>query len=188
MATTVDLRNGLVLNYKDELYAVVEFQHVKPGKGVAFVRTRLKNIRTGRVIEPTFRSGEKIDTVRLEEKSMQYLYPEGDHFVFMDVETYEQTHISREAVGEKVKYLKEGEICAVRFKEDGEPIVFELPNFIVLRIAKTDPGVKGDTAAGGGKPATLETGAVVTVPFFIDIGDLIRVDTRTNSYLERVKA
>jgi elongation factor P len=187
MPTTVDLRNGLVLNFKDELYTVVEFQHVKPGKGVAFVRTRLKNIKTGRVIEPTFRSGEKLDVVRMEDKSMQYLYPEGDHFVFMDVETYEQAHIPKEIVGPAVKYLKEGEVCTVRFIEGGQPVVFEIPNFINLKIVKTDPGVKGDTAAGGGKPATLETGAVVTVPFFLDEGDMIRVDTRSNTYLERVK-
>jgi elongation factor P len=187
MATTADLRNGLVIEFRDELYSVSEFQHVKPGKGVAFVRTRLKNLKTGRVIENTFRSGEKIDVVRTEEKHMQYLYPEGDHFVFMDTETYEQVHVPREIIGDRTKYLKEGEICTIRTKEDGEPLVFELPNFIILRITKTEPGVKGDTAAGGGKPATLETGAVVTVPFFLEIGDLIRVDTRTNTYLERVK-
>jgi elongation factor P len=186
MATTADLRNGLVINFKDELYTVVEFQHVKPGKGVAFVRTKLKNIKTGRVVENTFRSGEKIDVVRLEEKPMQYLYPEGEHFVFMDVETYEQAHIPREIIGGAVKYLKEGEVCSVKFNE-GTPVVFEIPNFITLRIAKTEPGVKGDTVSGGGKPATLETGAVVTVPFFLEEGDLIRVDTRTNTYLERVK-
>ncbi|RJP77797.1 MAG: elongation factor P [Candidatus Zixiibacteriota bacterium] len=187
MATTADLRNGLVIEFRDELYSVVEFQHVKPGKGVAFVRTRLKNLKTGRVIENTFRSGEKIDVVRTEEKHMQYLYPEGEHFVFMDTESYEQVHVPKEIVGDRVRYLKEGEVCDIRVKEDGEPVVFELPNFIILKITQTEPGVKGDTAAGGGKPATLETGAVVTVPFFLEIGDLIRVDTRTNTYLERAK-
>jgi len=187
MATTVDLRNGAVLNFRDDLWTVVEFQHVKPGKGVAFVRTRLKNVKTGRVVEQTFRSGEKLDIVRLEEKSMQYLYPEGDHFIFMDMETYDQMHVPREVIGDRVKYLKEGEVCTLRLKEDGEPLAFEMPFFIALKIVKTEPGVKGDTVSGGGKPAVLETGAVVTVPFFLEIGDLIRVDTRTNNYLERVK-
>lgn len=187
MATTVDLRNGLVLNFKDDLWAVVEFQHVKPGKGVAFVRTRLKNVRTGKVVEQTFRSGEKMDVIKLEEKSMQYLYPEGDHYVFMDTATYEQAHVPTTVIGDRMKYLKEGEVCSVRFNE-GNAVVFEIPNFIVLKVTKTDPGVKGDTVSGGGKPATVETGAVVSVPFFIDEGDLIRVDTRTNTYLERVKA
>jgi len=187
MATTVDLRNGVVLNFRDELWSVVEFQHVKPGKGVAFVRTRLKNIKTGRVVEQTFRSGEKIDIVKLVERQMQYLYPEGDHFVFMDVETYDQHPVPKPVIGDRVKYLKEGEVCTIRLKEDGEPVVFELPFFITLKIVKTEPGVKGDTVSGGGKPAELETGAVVTVPFFLEVGDLIRVDTRTNTYLERVK-
>jgi elongation factor P len=188
MATTADFRNGMVMEFKDDLWAIVEFQHVKPGKGVAFSRTRIKNLKTGRVIEQTFRSGEKIDVVRMEEKPMQYLYPEADHFVFMDTQTYEQTHLPKEMVGDRVKYLKEGEVCAIRFREEtGEPVVFELPNFIVLTIIQTEPGVKGDTAAGGGKPATLETGAVVTVPFFLDVGAKIRVDTRTNTYLERAK-
>ena len=187
MATTVDLRNGAVLNFREDLWTVVEFQHVKPGKGVAFVRTRLKNVKTGRVVEQTFRSGEKIDVVRVQEKSMQYLYPESDHFIFMDMETYDQTHVLREVVGDRVKYLKEGAVCTLRLKEDGEPVAFEMPFFVNLKITKTDPGAKGDTVSGGGKPAELETGAVVTVPFFLEIGDLIRVDTRTNTYLERVK-
>jgi elongation factor P len=188
MPTTADFRNGLVIEFKDDLWSVVEFQHVKPGKGVAFVRTRIKNLKTGRVIEQTFRSGEKLDVVRVTEKPMQYLYPEGDHFVFMDTQSYEQIHVLKDMVGDRAKYLKEGEVCTIRFVEEtGEPVVFELPNFIVLTIARTEPGVKGDTAAGGGKPATLETGAVVSVPFFLEIGDKIRVDTRTNTYLERVK-
>ncbi len=186
MATTADLRNSAVLNFKDDLWAVVEFQHVKPGKGVAFVRTRLKNVRTGKVVEQTFRSGEKMDIVKLEEKSMQYLYPEGEHFVFMDTSNYEQAHVPKELIGDKIKYMKEGEICSVRFNE-GNAVVLEIPNFIALRIVKTDPGVKGDTVSGSGKPATLETGAVVQVPFFLSEGELIRVDTRTNTYLERVK-
>lgn len=186
MGSTTDLRNGLVINFRSELYTVVEFQHVKPGKGGAFVRTKLKNVKTGRVIDNTFRSGESIDVVRLEEKEMQFLYQEGDHFVFMDNETYEQIHVSGSMVGDGQKYLKEGENCDLSFKGE-EVISFALPNFITLRVAETDPGVKGDTVSGGSKPAKLETGAVVNVPFFIDVGDLIRVDTRSNTYLERVK-
>lgn len=186
MGSTSDFRNGLVINFRDELYSIAEFQHVKPGKGVAFVRTRLKNVKTGRVIENTFRSGEKVDIVRVEEKSAQYLYPEGDHFIFMDGETFEQIPIPRDIVGEALKYLKEGETYTIRFAQ-GSPIVLELPNFIILKVVKTEPGVKGDTVSGGGKPARLETGATVSVPFFIGEGDLIRVDTRSNTYLERVK-
>ncbi len=186
MGSTTDFRNGLVINFKNELYAIVEFQHVKPGKGGAFVRTKLKNVKTGRVIENTFRSGESVDVVRLEEKRMQYLYRDGEHYVFMDNDTYEQVHVSADVIGEGEKYLKEGETCVISFQENA-PIVFELPNFITLKVEKTDPGVKGDTVSGGSKPAILETGAKVNVPFFIEVGDLIRVDTRTNTYIERVK-
>ncbi len=187
MGSTSDFRNGLVINFRNELYTMVEFQHVKPGKGGAFIRTKLKNVKTGRVIENTFRPSENIDIVRLEEKRMQYLYQEGEHFVFMDNETYEQTHVSAEVVGERRKLLKEGENCTISFKGE-DAIVFELPNFITLEVTQTEPGAKGDTVSGGGKPATLETGAVVTVPFFIDVGDHIRVDTRTSTYIERVKS
>lgn len=186
MGTTTDLRNGLVINFRGELLTVVEFQHVKPGKGGAFVRTKLKNVKTGRVIENTFRSGESVDVVRLEEKRMQYLYQDGRHYVFMDNETYEQVHVSEEIVGDAEKYLKEGEECTIKFR-DNDAVVFELPNFIILKVEKTEPGVKGDTVSGGSKPATLETGATVNVPFFIEMGDLIRVDTRSNTYIERVK-
>ena len=186
MGSTTDFRNGLVLNFKNELYAIVEFQHVKPGKGGAFVRTKLKNVKTGRVIENTFRSGESVDVVRLEEKHMQYLYRDGEHYVFMDNNTYEQVHLSADVIGEGEIYLKEGETCVISFQEN-VPIVFELPTFIALKVEKTAPGVKGDTVSGGSKPATLETGAKVNVPFFIEVGDLIRVDTRSNSYIERVK-
>jgi elongation factor P len=174
------------MTFRNELYTVVEFQHVKPGKGGAFVRTKLKNVKSGRVIENTFRSGESIDVVRLDEKDMQFLYQEGDHFIFMDNETYEQIPIPESIVGENRKYLKEGENCHVSFNGN-QAVSFSVPNFIILRVAETDPGVKGDTVSGGSKPAKLETGAVVNVPFFINVGDLIRVDTRSNEYLERVK-
>ncbi len=186
MGSTSDLRNGLVMKFRNELYTVVEFQHVKPGKGGAFVRTKLKNIKTGRVIENTFRSGEAVDVVRLEEKKMQYLYQDGEHYVFMDNNTYEQAHVPADIVGEGSKYLKDGEICTVSFKDE-TPITLEMPNFIILRVSETEPGVKGDTVSGGSKPATLETGATVNVPFFINVDDLIRVDTRSNAYMERVK-
>lgn len=187
MGSTTELRHGLVINFRGELYTIVEFQHVKPGKGVAFIRTKLKNVKTGRVVENTFRSGESIDPVRLEERKMQYLYRDGEHFVFMDNQNYEQALVSGEVIGEDEKYLKEGITCTISFRGE-EAIVFELPNFINLKVVQTEPGVKGDTVSGSGKPATLETGAVVTVPFFINVGDLIRVDTRYNTYLERVKS
>ncbi|MCX6640193.1 MAG: elongation factor P [bacterium] len=187
MATTSDFRNGLVMRFRDELNTIVEFQHVKPGKGTAFTRTKLKNLKTGRVVENTFRSGETIEVVRLQERKMQYLYQDGDHYVFMDTETYEQYHVPQETVGEGKKYLKENEICTLSLMEK-EAVTFEMPNFITLRIIKTDPGAKGDTVSGSGKPAVLETGAMVMVPFFVEEGELIRVDTRTNTYLERVKA
>ncbi len=187
MGTTSDLRNGLVINFRNELFNVVDFQHVKPGKGGAFVRTKLKNVKTGRVIENTFRSGETINVVRLEEKKMQYLYHDGDYYVFMDQETYDQVHIPADIVGEGSKYMKEGEICSLSFS-GGEALTLVLPNFITLRVTETEPGVKGDTVSGGSKPATLETGAIVNVPFFINVEDQIRVDTRSNTYIERVKA
>lgn len=186
MGSTSDFRNGLVIHFRGDLYTIIEFQHVKPGKGGAFVRTKLKNIKTGRVIENTFRSGESVDTVRLEEKKMQYLYQDGSYYVFMDQNSYEQVHVPEDVIGDSSKYLQEGEICTISFRE-AEPITFELPNFITFRVAETEPGHKGDTVSGGNKPAKLETGAVVNVPLFINIGDLIRVDTRSNTYIERVK-
>ena len=186
MGSTGEFKHGLVLNFKNELWAIVEFQHVKPGKGGAFVRTKLKNVKTGRVVENTFRSGENVDIVRIEEKSMQYLYQEGQHFIFMDNETYEQIPVSAEVVGDAQKYLKEGENCTISIYENNA-IVLELPNFLNLRVTETEPVQKGDTVSGSGKPATLETGAVVQVPFFINIGELIRVDVRSNTYIERTK-
>jgi elongation factor P len=186
MGSTSDFRNGLVIRFKDDLYTIVEFQHVKPGKGGAFVRTKLKNVKTGRVIENTFRSGESVDVIRLEEKKMQYLYQDGSHYIFMDQNTYDQVHIPQEIIGEKSQYLKENEVCTISFQGD-QPVTLELPNFITFRVQETEPGHKGDTVTGGNKPATLETGAVVQVPLFINVGDLIRVDTRSNTYIERVK-
>lgn len=187
MANTADFRNGLVLRYNGELMTIVEFQHVKPGKGGAFVRTKLKNVITGRVIDNTFRAGEKVDIVRLEAKMMQYLYQDGEDYVFMDGDTYEQVPLGSSIVDESIsQYLKDGIEYKVLF--DGEiPLVVEVPFFLELEVTETEPGIKGDTVSSTTKPATLETGAVVQVPLFVNIGDVVKVDTRTNEYLERVK-
>ena len=186
MATTSDFRNGMTLVLDGEIWTIVEFQHVNPGKGGAFVRTKLKNLQTGRVIDRTFRSGEKVEDVRVERKSMQYLYQSEGHYVFMDNETYEQVSISDDMIGDKKLFLKEGQVVDVLF--DGEtPVGVELPFFVELAVTKTEPGVRGDTASGGSKPATLETGAVIQVPLFIEEGDILKVDTRTGEYIERVR-
>jgi elongation factor P len=186
MASTADFRTGLVIMFKDEPHILVEFQHVKPGKGGAFVRTKLKNAATGKVLENTFRSGEKVEIIRLEEKEMQYLYPEGDYLVFMDNETFEQVHLEESLAGDSLRFLKEGEVVKIQFHGD-KALGIELPFFIEYEVTRTEPGVKGDTVSGSGKPATLETGAVIQVPFFVNIGDMVRVDTRTGAYMERVK-
>ncbi|NQU05586.1 MAG: elongation factor P [Calditrichaeota bacterium] len=186
MSTTADIRNGLVIQLDNHLVTVVEFLHVKPGKGGAFVRTKLKNVITGRVIDRTYRSGEKLNVVKLEETSMQYLYSEGDDNIFMDQETFEQIPIPSGLAGDSAKFLKEGEIVRVSL-HDGKPIIIELPKFINFKIVECEPGMKGDTVSNVTKPATLETGAVVQVPLFIEEGELIKVDTRTGTYLERAK-
>jgi elongation factor P len=164
----------------------VDFQHVKPGKGGAFVRTKLKNLINGRVIEPTFRSGEKVGRPDLEEKEMQYLYREGDKFIFMDNNTYDQVEMTREQVGDQTQFLQENINLKVLYYKQ-EAIGIELPTFVELVVTATDPGLKGDTASGGTKPATLETGAVIQVPLFISEGDKLRIDTRTGAYMERAK-
>ena len=182
---TSQFRNGLKLEIDGEPYTITYFQHVKPGKGGAFVRTKIKNLRTGRTLDRTFRAGERVELAEVEDKRMQYLYQDGDSLVFMDTESYDQIPFSREQVGDAVEYLKENlEVDVVFWK--GNPINIELPSFIEAAIAQTDPGVKGDTASGATKPATLETGAVVQVPLFIKEGEVIRVDTRTGEYVERV--
>ncbi|MBN1780412.1 elongation factor P [bacterium] len=186
MATTTDFRNGLVIRMDNELWMMVEFQHVKPGKGGAFVRTRLKNVKTGRVIDRTFRSGEKVDDVRLEKKKYQFLYGSESEYVFMEMNTYEQITLAKDVVGDASLYIKDG--MEVEILSTGTEVLgVEAPIFVELEIVKTDPGIKGDTASGGSKPATLETGAVVQVPLFIQEGEVIRVDTRTSTYVERVK-
>lgn len=186
MASTTDFRNGLVMRLDNELWTIVEFQHVKPGKGGAFVRTRIKNVKTGRVLDKTFRSGEKVEDVRLERRKFQYLYGADNDFVFMDNQNYEQVTVSGDTIGEAAKYIKDGIDVEILFGE-GEVLGVEAPIFVELVIEKTDPGIKGDTASGGSKPATMETGAVVQVPLFIQEGETIRVDTRTGTYVERVK-
>jgi elongation factor P len=186
MADTSDFRNGLIIKYKNDLYTLTEFQHVKPGKGGAFVRTTLKNLKTGRVLENTFRSGESIDIVRVERKKYQYLYRDGDFLVCMDNENYEQINIPMEYFGDGVDYLKESEEIEILFNKDAI-INVEIPIFVNLKVTETEPGFRGDTATGANKPAVLETGATVNVPLFINVGDLLRVDTRTGEYVERVK-
>ncbi|MBS1261121.1 MAG: Elongation factor P [Calditrichaeota bacterium] len=187
MASTADFRNGMVIRFRGELYQIVEFQHVKPGKGGAFVRTKLKNVINGKVLDNTFRSGEKVEEIRLEARPMQYLYQEGDLHVFMDNETYEQIHMPAESLGDTVvSYLKEGTDYKMLYSE-GTPLLVEPPTFMELTISDTEPGDKGDRVSAATKPATLETGAVIQVPMFIDSGETVKVDTRTNEYLERVK-
>lgn len=188
MATTSDFRNGMVLQINEGLFSVAYFQHVKPGKGGAFVRTKLKNVMTGAVIEKTFRAGEKVEEVRLVRRPVQYSYTDGQFYYFMDVKTYEQIPLPAETIGEdQLMYLKENMVCEALTRED-EPLSVELPFFVDLEVVETEPGVKGDTAQGGTKPARLETGAVVQVPLFVEIGDVIKVDRRENKYLERVSS
>ncbi len=187
MVSTSDFRKGLKVEFKGEPYEITDFQHVKMGRGGAIVRTKLKSLRTGSVLEETFRSGEKLETPQLEEKKMQYLYMQEGMYYFMDVETYEQVPLNADQLGETKKFIKENMVVVILYwKED--PLSVELPTFVELLVKKTDPaGFKGDTASGSGKPATLETGTMVKVPFHINEGDTIRVDTRTSEYIERVK-
>ncbi len=186
MASTADFRNGMVLELDGELYTLTYFQHVKPGKGGAFVRTRVKNVLTGAVLERTFRAGERVEEVRLESRPVQYSYHDGHLYYFIDQETYELIPLHEDVIGrDQLKYLKENLECQGLVR-DGKVISVELPHFVELRVVKTDPGVRGDTAQGGTKPAKLESGAVVQVPLFVNEGDAIRVDRREDKYLERV--
>ena len=185
MANTADFRNGMGLELDGEFMSIVEFQHVKPGKGGAFVRTRLKKMRTGAVIDRTFRAGERVTEIRIERRPMQYLYNDGSLYYFMDNNTFEQFPVSDEVIGDQVKYLKENlEVTGLFHNE--KILELELPFFIELKVVQTDPGLRGDTATGGNKPAKLESGAIVNVPLFINVGDTIKLDRRTNGYLERV--
>jgi len=184
MYETSDIRKGLKIELEGEVYTVVEFLHVKPGKGGAFIRTKLKSLAKGSVVEKTFRSGEKLGRPDLEEKKMQFLYSSDDQYCFMDAETYEQTFLTEEQLGSSRDYLKENTTIAV-LMHNNKPIAVELPTFVELAINKTEPGEKGDTVSGGTKAATLETGAVIQVPLFLNEGDVVKVDTRTGTYVER---
>ena len=186
MYSTADFRNGLKIELDGEPYVIVEFLHVKPGKGGAFVRTKLKSLRTGAVLDRTFRSGEKVGRPDLEERSMQYLYASEGQYCFMDSENFEQIFLNEEQVGEARAFLQENVEVKILFY-NGAPLGLELPTFVVLRVVETEPGVKGDTASGGTKPATLETGAVVKVPLYLEQGERIKIDTRTGQFIERVK-
>jgi elongation factor P len=181
-----DFRAGVVVTLDGDLYVIVSSQHVKRGRGSAYVRAKIRNLKTGAITERTFNAGEKVPRAFLEHRAMQYLYRDGDQYVFMDQETFEQATISAEVLGDGRLYLKDNTVVTVVYYEQ-RPIAVELPNSVDLLVVDTPPGVRGDTAAGSSKPATLETGAVVQVPFFVEVGNLIRVDTRTGEYLERLR-
>jgi elongation factor P len=184
VATTNDLKNGLVLDLDGQLWSVVQFQHVKPGKGGAFVRTTLKNVLSGKVVDRTFNAGTKVETATVDKRSMTYLYREGDDFVFMDSETFEQVPVAAGTVGDGAGYLLENSEAVVAM-HDGTPLYVELPTSVELVIEQTDPGLQGDRSTGGTKPATLETGATIQVPLFVSTGEKVKVDTRDGRYLGR---
>jgi elongation factor P len=185
VATTNDLKNGLVLNLEGQLWSVVEFQHVKPGKGGAFVRTKLKNVLSGKVVDKTFNAGTKVDTATVDKRDMQYLYKDGDDYVFMDTSTYDQVHVPSGTVGDSAHFLLENQDAIVALHE-GTALYVELPTSVVLEITYTEPGLQGDRSTGGTKPATVETGYEIQVPLFLETGTKVKVDTRTGDYLGRV--
>lgn len=185
MATTNDLKNGMVLKIDNQLWSVVEFQHVKPGKGPAFVRTKLKAVLSGKTVDRTFNAGTKVETANVDKRDMQYLYADGDDFVFMDTSSYDQIHVPSATVGDAAKYMLENQDAVVALHE-GTPLYVELPASVVLEITFTEPGLQGDRSTGGTKPATLETGAQIAVPLFLETGTRVKVDTRTGDYLGRV--
>ncbi len=186
MISTADFRNGARIELEGDPYYIVEFQHVKPGKGGAFVRTKLKSYRTGNVIDRTFRSGERLQEPDLEERELQFLYAAGDSYTFMDTETFEQFTFERKQLGQNVDLLKEDTVVKVLIHKH-EPIAVDLPIFIELKVVDADPGIRGDTASGGTKPAVVETGATVKVPLYLEVGEMIKIDTRTREYVERVR-
>ncbi len=187
MADTSDFRNGLIIRFKNDPYVIVEFQHVKPGKGGAFVRTTLKNMKTGRVLDNTFRSGESVDVIRVERRKYQYLFRETAGLVLMDNETYEQITIQEDLIGDGNLFLKEGFEVELLLDDKDQIISAEIPIFVNLQVKETEPGFRGDTANNTLKPAKLETGATVSVPLFVNEGDMLKIDTRTGEYVERVK-
>ena len=186
MISAGDFRNGITIEYDNNVYQIIEFQHVKPGKGAAFVRTKLKNIKSGGVVEKTFRPTEKCPQARIDRKDMQYLYEDGDLYYFMDTETYDQVALNAETVGDALKFVKENEMCKI-CSHNGSVFSVEPPLFVELEITETEPGFKGDTATGASKPATVETGATVAVPLFVNQGDKIKIDTRTGEDLSRAE-
>jgi len=185
MITAGDFRNGVTIEIDDKVCQIIEFQHVKPGKGAAFVRTKLKDIKNGGVVERSFRPTEKFPTAHIDRKDMQYLYNDGDLYYFMDVETYDQISLNEDEIGDSLKFVKENEMCKI-CSHKGNVFAVEPPLFVELEITDTEPGFKGDTATGANKPATVETGATVNVPLFVNQGDVIKIDTRTGEYLSRV--
>lgn len=185
MATSNDLKNGLVLNIDGQLWTVIEFQHVKPGKGPAFVRTKLKNVLTGKVVDKTFNAGVKVETANVDKRDMSYLYNDGESYVFMDKDNYDQVSLSEAIVGDAVNYMLENQDAVVAMYE-GNPIYVELPASVVLEVTYTEPGLQGDRSSGGTKPATVETGLQIQVPLFLENGTKVRIDTRTGDYLGRV--
>lgn len=186
MILTTDFRNNMKIEYEGDLYVIVEFQHVNPGNLRSFTRTKLKSLKTGQVIEKTFRTGEKFEIPDVEEKQMQFLYKSGNEYYFMDTETYEQISITGEQIGDSINFLKENIIITILF-HNNIPIGITLPIFVEMKVIKTEPGYRGDTATGASKPATIESGAVVYVPLFVSEGEIIKIDTRTGEYVERVK-
>lgn len=185
MYSTTDFKKGLRIQIESDSFEIIDFQHVKPGKGGAFVRTKLKNLITGRVIDRTLRSGEKVEIPNIEEKNMQYLYSEGDEYIFMDNETYDQVKLGKDVIGDNAGFLLENIIVNVLYYNN-KPVNIDIPNFLDLKIITTEPGIRGDTVSGATKPAVLETKLVINVPLFLNEGDVIKVDTRTKSYIERV--
>ena len=185
MATSNDLKNGLVLNIDGQLWTVIEFQHVKPGKGPAFVRSKLKNVLTGKVVDKTFNAGVKVETANVDKRDMSYLYNDGESFVFMDKDNYDQVSLSAATVGDAVNYMLENQDAVVAMYE-GNPIYVELPASVVLEVTYTEPGLQGDRSSGGTKPATVETGLQIQVPLFLENGTKVKIDTRTGDYLGRV--
>jgi elongation factor P len=186
MASTADIRNGAVILHKNKRMKIIEFQHVKPGKGGAFVRTKLKDIQSGKIIDETFNAGHKLEFIRVEAKSMQFLYVDGENHIFMDNETFEQINVVTKSIGNKKNFLTAGAVVDLLFDEH-EVLDVRLPSHVILEVLNTEPGFKGNTATGANKPATLETGYVLNVPLFIDEGDKLRIDTRTGEYVERSK-
>ncbi len=185
MISANDLRKGITFEWEGDVYQIVDFQHVKPGKGAAFVRAKIKSVMGGGTKDVTFNPSEKFQEARIETKEMQYLYNDGNLYYFMDPETYDQTPLDESIVSEAIRYIKENDTATIKFYQ-GNPFLVEAPNFVELQVTETEPGVKGDTATGATKQATVETGAIINVPLFINTGDVVKIDTRTNEYLSRV--